>query len=60
VTNEAIQLCGAGGTAKTLPVERFMRDARMLTIAGGTSELLRVTIARNLPTLLSDDLDGFA
>lgn len=52
ITNAAIQLCGANATSQEMPLERFMRDARMLTIAGGTSEVLKRTIARNLPLRL--------
>lgn len=54
ITNQAIQLCGANATSQEMPLERFMRDARMLTIAGGTSEVLERTIARNLPMRLGD------
>ena len=53
ITNSAIQLCGADGTSSHLPLERFMRDARMLTIVGGTSEIQRRTIARHLSKLES-------
>jgi alkylation response protein AidB-like acyl-CoA dehydrogenase len=55
ITNAAIQLCGANATSQEMPLERFMRDARMLTIAGGTSEILKRTIARNLPLRLGGD-----
>lgn len=53
VTNTAIQLCGAQGTASDLPLERYMRDARMLTIAGGTSEIMKKTVAQRLARLLA-------
>lgn len=48
VTNAAVQSCGANGTGCDLPLERHLRDARMMTIAGGTSEVLRVRVAREL------------
>jgi alkylation response protein AidB-like acyl-CoA dehydrogenase len=56
VTNRAIQLCGANGTTTELPLERYLRDARMLTIAGGTSEIQKRTIARRLSAILGAPL----
>jgi alkylation response protein AidB-like acyl-CoA dehydrogenase len=44
----ALQIHGGMGYSKELPVERFYRDARFIKIAGGTSEILRWTIARNI------------
>jgi hypothetical protein len=52
VTNQSLQLCGAAGTSSELPLERLMRDARMLTIAGGASEVLTATVGRRLDSLL--------
>jgi len=53
VANQAMQLCGAVGMSGALPLERLMRDARMLTVGCGTSELQKLTIAKNLPKLLA-------
>src|SRR5919106_115916 len=51
VTSEALQLHGAAGYGRTLPLERMMRDARMFAIGGGTLEMMRNLIAdRLLPT----------
>jgi 3-sulfinopropanoyl-CoA desulfinase len=48
VTNEALQLFGANGYGRELPLERMVRDARMFTIGGGTAEILRNQLAREL------------
>ncbi|WP_269854675.1 acyl-CoA dehydrogenase family protein [Streptomyces sp. RPT161] len=53
VTNAAAQMCGANGLSDKLPLARLMRDARMLTMAGGASEVLRGTVAHNLERLLA-------
>lgn len=45
VTNEAIQLCGAEGYGRHLPLERMYRDARCFTLAGGSAEMQRLGIA---------------
>jgi hypothetical protein len=46
VTNDALQLFGAEGYSRDLPLERMVRDARMFTIAGGTVQMLRNVVAR--------------
>lgn len=48
VTSEAIQLCGAQGYGRNLPVERMFRDARCFTLAGGSAEIQRIGIATKL------------
>jgi alkylation response protein AidB-like acyl-CoA dehydrogenase len=48
VTNEAIQLCGAQGYGRHLPVERMYRDARAFTLAGGSAEMQRIGIATRI------------
>ncbi|MFW5959446.1 MAG: acyl-CoA dehydrogenase family protein [Natronomonas sp.] len=45
VTNEAVQLHGGIGYTASRDVERYLRDARLLTIAGGPNELHRNTLA---------------
>ncbi|MGB0505844.1 MAG: 3-sulfinopropanoyl-CoA desulfinase [Pikeienuella sp.] len=45
VSNNALQLHGARGYSRNLPVERMVRDARMFTIGGGTAQMLRNLIA---------------
>ena len=50
VTNQALQIHGAAGYGRTLPLERMVRDARMFAIGGGTVEMMRNLIAdRILP-----------
>lgn len=44
----ALQIHGGMGYTKELPIERFYRDVRLIKIAGGSSEILRRTIARNI------------
>lgn len=48
VTTDAVQILGAVGYTKEYPVERFMRDAKVLQIVEGTNQIQRVVIARNL------------
>ncbi len=48
VTNDALQLFGARGYSRDLPLERMVRDARMFTIGGGTAQMLRTQIASRL------------
>ncbi|MFW9807761.1 MAG: acyl-CoA dehydrogenase family protein [Candidatus Thorarchaeota archaeon] len=45
----AIQICGGAGYVKDYyPLEKFYRDARLGTIGGGTSEILRFLIQREV------------
>ncbi|MFT6775360.1 MAG: alkylation response protein AidB-like acyl-CoA dehydrogenase [Paracoccaceae bacterium] len=48
VTNDALQMFGARGYSRNLPLERMVRDARMFTIGGGTAQVLRTQIAARL------------
>jgi len=48
VCRDAIQILGGYGYSSDVPVERFYRDARLLTIGEGTSEVQRMVIARRL------------
>jgi butyryl-CoA dehydrogenase len=48
VTNKAIQIHGGYGYTKDYPLERYLRDAKLTEIYEGTSEMQRMTIARNL------------
>jgi alkylation response protein AidB-like acyl-CoA dehydrogenase len=43
--NEAVQIFGGYGFIKDYPVEKFYRDAKLLTIGEGTSEIQRIVIA---------------
>jgi alkylation response protein AidB-like acyl-CoA dehydrogenase len=48
VTRNAIQVHGGYGYSREYPVERLYRDARLMTIGEGTSEVQRIVIARNV------------
>jgi len=48
VTDKALQVHGGYGYTKDYPVERYYRDAKILEIYEGTSEIMRMTIARSL------------
>jgi butyryl-CoA dehydrogenase len=48
VTSKALQIHGGYGYTKDYPVERYFRDAKITEIYEGTSEIMRMTIARSL------------
>ena len=48
VTNDALQVLGGIGYSKEYPVERYVRDARLMTIGGGTSEIMKYLIQREV------------
>lgn len=48
VADEALQIFAGAGLFKNNPIERFYRDQRILQIGEGTSEILRMVIARHL------------
>jgi isovaleryl-CoA dehydrogenase len=48
VANEAVQALGGAGYTKDWPVERFLRDAKLLDIGAGTNEIRRMLIGREL------------
>ncbi len=48
VTRNAIQIHGGYGYSREYPVERMYRDARLMTIGEGTSEVQRLVIARKV------------
>jgi len=45
---EAIQVFGAAGLSRSLPLERFMRDAKSLQIFDGTTQIHNTIIGRHL------------
>jgi isovaleryl-CoA dehydrogenase len=45
---EAVQIHGGYGYMRDLPFERFVRDAKLLEIGAGTSEIRRLIVAREL------------
>ena len=48
VASEAVQALGGAGYTKDWPVERYMRDAKLLDIGAGTNEIRRMLIGREL------------
>ena len=61
VTNDALQLHGAAGYSRNLPLERMVRDARMFTIGGGTAQMLRNLIAgKILDMKVPQTRDGYS
>ena len=45
---DAIQILGGYGYMKEYPVERYMRDAKLMEIGAGTNEFMRLIIAKEL------------
>ena len=45
---DAVQVFGGNGYVKDYPVEKLMRDAKVLQIYEGTSQIQRIVIAKNL------------
>ena len=48
VTTDAVQVFGGYGYTREFPVERFMRDAKIMQIYEGTNQIQRVILAREL------------
>lgn len=48
VTTSAVQILGGCGYMKDYPVEKLMRDAKLLQIHEGTNQIQRMVIARQL------------
>lgn len=45
---DAIQILGGYGYTKEYPVERYLRDAKLMEIGAGTNEVMRIILARQL------------
>jgi acyl-CoA dehydrogenase len=48
VTTDAVQIFGGNGYSKEYPVEKLMRDAKLMQIYEGTNQIQRLVIARDL------------
>ncbi|HMT45450.1 MAG TPA: acyl-CoA dehydrogenase family protein, partial [Chakrabartia sp.] len=48
VALEAVQALGGAGYTKDWPVERFLRDSKLMDIGAGTNEIRRMLIGREL------------
>lgn len=46
--NEAVQIMGGYGFTKEYPAEKFLRDAKLMTIGEGTSEIQKLVISREV------------
>jgi len=48
VTTDAVQILGGYGYSKEYPVEKYMRDAKLMQIYEGANQIQRLVIARNV------------
>ncbi len=48
VTTDAVQVFGGYGYVEDFPVERYMREAKVLQIVEGTNQIQRMVIGRSL------------
>ncbi len=48
ITTDAVQILGGSGYIKEYPVERYMREAKVLQIVEGTNQIQRIVIGRML------------
>ena len=61
IVGDALQLHGARGYSRDLPLERMARDVRMFTIGGGTTQVLRTLVASKvLGWKLPQGRDGYS
>ena len=54
VTTDAVQVLGGYGYTRDFPVERYMREAKVMQIFEGTNQIQRMVISRSL----AKDNDG--
>ena len=54
VTTDAVQVLGGYGYVEDFPVERYMREAKVLQIVEGTNQIQRMVIGRSLITTDED------
>jgi hypothetical protein len=48
ICDRSMQIHGGYGYSRGLPIERYLRDAKLCTIGEGTSEVQRLVIARHV------------
>ena len=48
VTTDAVQVLGGAGYTKDFPVERYMRETKVMQIFEGTNQIQRLVISRDL------------
>jgi len=54
VSTDAVQVLGGYGYTREYPVERYMRDAKVMQIVEGTNQVQRVVISRYLKRVYGD------
>ena len=54
VTTDAVQVLGGYGYVREHPVERYMRDAKVMQIVEGTNQIQRLVLARHLGKVYGD------
>lgn len=54
VTTDAVQVLGGYGYTREHPVERYMRDAKVMQIVEGTNQIQRLVISRHLKRQYAD------
>lgn len=60
VTTDAVQVLGGAGYTRDFPVERFMREAKIMQIFEGTNQIQRVVISRHLERDISGAIEHLA
>ncbi|MEO9322861.1 acyl-CoA dehydrogenase family protein [Nocardioides sp. C4-1] len=55
VTTDAVQVLGGAGYTKDFPVERFMREAKVMQIFEGTNQIQRLVISRSIDVKAGGD-----
>ena len=58
ITTDAVQLLGGAGYTQDFPVERFMREAKVLQIVEGTNQIQRMIIGRAVSASISGESEG--
>lgn len=58
VAGQAIQACGAYGTTVNAPFGRYLRDAKAYEIAGGSNEILKNTIGKEIKKKWAETLNS--
>jgi alkylation response protein AidB-like acyl-CoA dehydrogenase len=53
VTTDAVQVLGGYGYTRDFPVERYMRDAKVMQIVEGTNQIQRLVVSRHLGRTVS-------
>jgi alkylation response protein AidB-like acyl-CoA dehydrogenase len=56
VTTDAVQVLGGAGYTRDFPVERYMREAKVMQIFEGTNQIQRMVISRSLDRQPDDSI----